>query len=113
MNEKKLSTVKKRLNQVFQRIPKKNTKSRKVKENRRKAERRKEKRLFNSMKELKSKIIKLNSQGEADQCFTKEMKQLRELEKLRRDRHKAALTNLLHSENWRMGARKYKEVKLT
>ncbi|XP_078380283.1 uncharacterized protein LOC144663248 [Oculina patagonica] len=109
----KLSTVKKRQNQVFQGIPKKNPKSRKVKENRRKAERRKEKRLLNSVKELKSKIIKLDSQGKADECVTKEMLQLGELEKLRRDRHKAALTNLLHTENWHMDARKCIEVKLT
>ena len=41
------------------------------------------------------------------------MLQLRELDKLRRDRHKAALTNLLHAENWHMDARKCIEVKLT
>ena len=49
----------------------------------------------------------------ADQFITKGMLQLRELEKLRPDRHKAALINLLYTENWHMDARKCIEVKLT
>ena len=41
------------------------------------------------------------------------MLHLHELEKLRRDRHKAALAYLLKSENWHVDARKCIEVKLT
>jgi len=91
---KKLSTAKNRLDQIFKGLRKKNTKSRKVKDNRRKARKRKEEWLHQTRAELKSKIIKLEVKEGATQCITKEMLHLLELEKLRRDRHtKVALIN--------------------
>ena len=109
----KLLSTKQSLDRVLKGLPnKKSTKARRLKENKIKAEKRKRERLNRIQEEIKSKIIKLDSEG-TDQCITKQMLQLNELEKLRADRHKAGLAGLINKGNWQSDARKCVLVKLT
>ena len=72
----KLLSTKQSLDRVLKGLPnKKSTKARRLKENKIKAEKRKRERLNRIQEEIKSKIIKLDSEG-TDQCITKQMLQL-------------------------------------
>ena len=59
------------------------------------------------------KWYKLDFKEGADQCIAKEMLQLKDFEKLRRDRHTmVALTILLKNKRWHLNARKCIQEKL-
>lgn len=109
----KLLIAKTKLQQIFRGIKNKDKRARKIKENKRKAAKRKTQRLNRTIAELKSKLIDSSKELGDNICITKEMLQMGQLQKLRRDRHKSALTKLLETLNWHRDARKCIQVKLT
>lgn len=108
-----LSLAKIKLSKVLKGIKRKDKQAKKIKQNKKKAEKRKAKRLENSILFLKSKLIKVDSLDKLDDCITKDMLQIEQLETLRRDRHQKALTKLLENYNWHADARKCVIIKLT
>jgi hypothetical protein len=110
-----LSLAKNKLSKALKGVTRKNNQAKKIKHNKRKAEKRKAKRLEKSTAFLKSKLIGANSQDNIeDGCIiTKDMLQMEELERLRRDRHSTALTKILETYNWHPDAKKCVLVKLT